>query len=384
MKGIALCEFDEISEDCNSHAKNYISVIKENDTNYLYDELAADNFSSPMQPLALNLCNGTYASFEEDPVKYKLYQEAIRRALSDKVGNNNSHTINVMILGAGRGPIVRAAFEASKAIGCKIKIIVVEKNVTIMPKLEQTIAEVKKRGAKIFLFKGYMQSVKVPDRLKADIFVSELLGAFGCNELSPECLDGAELNGLLKPDGISIPESYESWIRPIMSWRLVDNLRTFCKKRNFSDLFWTVNNINFVVIDEHQLLWKFEHPQKKRDQDELTNVRRVSLEFVARDDVVLHGFAGYFSTTLYKDIEFNIVPNRHTEQLISWWPNFFPVKTFQVLRNGEPFSVTFERKIDDIKVWYEWTVDSFETSNVNGLWHPLARSMEVVKCVNQN
>lgn len=27
---------------------------------------------------------------------------------------------------------------------------------------------------------------------KADIFVSELLGSFGDNELSPECLDGAQ------------------------------------------------------------------------------------------------------------------------------------------------------------------------------------------------
>lgn len=27
---------------------------------------------------------------------------------------------------------------------------------------------------------------------KADIIVSELLGSFGDNELSPECLDGAE------------------------------------------------------------------------------------------------------------------------------------------------------------------------------------------------
>lgn len=38
---------------------------------------------------------------------------------------------------------------------------------------------------------------------KVDILVSELLGSFGDNELSPECLDGAQKH--LKPDGISIP-----------------------------------------------------------------------------------------------------------------------------------------------------------------------------------
>ncbi len=29
-------------------------------------------------------------------------------------------------------------------------------------------------------------------QMKADIMVSELLGSFGCNELSPECLYGAQ------------------------------------------------------------------------------------------------------------------------------------------------------------------------------------------------
>lgn len=34
-----------------------------------------------------------------------------------------------------------------------------------------------------------MRTVEVPE--EADILVSELLGSFGDNELSPECLDGA-------------------------------------------------------------------------------------------------------------------------------------------------------------------------------------------------
>ena len=40
-----------------------------------------------------------------------------------------------------------------------------------------------------------MRKWKAPE--KADILVSELLGSFGDNELSPECLDGAQafLNG---------------------------------------------------------------------------------------------------------------------------------------------------------------------------------------------
>ncbi|AQK68355.1 Protein arginine N-methyltransferase 1.5 [Zea mays] len=58
---------------------------------------------------------------------------------------------------------------------------------------------------------------------KADILVSELLGSFGDNELSPECLDGAQR--FLKPDGISIPSSYTSFIQPITASKLHDDIK---------------------------------------------------------------------------------------------------------------------------------------------------------------
>lgn len=53
---------------------------------------------------------------------------------------------------------------------------------------------------------------------QADILVSELLGSFGDNELSPECLDGAQ--SFLKPGGISIPASYTSFLHPITTHKL--------------------------------------------------------------------------------------------------------------------------------------------------------------------
>lgn len=53
---------------------------------------------------------------------------------------------------------------------------------------------------------------------KADILVSELLGSFGDNELSPECLDGAQR--FLQPGGISIPSSYTSFLQPVTASKL--------------------------------------------------------------------------------------------------------------------------------------------------------------------
>ena len=42
---------------------------------------------------------------------------------------------------------------------------------------------------KVNVLFGDMRTIQVPEL--ADIIVSELLGSFGDNELSPECLDGA-------------------------------------------------------------------------------------------------------------------------------------------------------------------------------------------------
>lgn len=44
-------------------------------------------------------------------------------------------------------------------------------------------------GSSVELITGDMRRVEVPEPV--DILVSELLGSFGDNELSPECLDGA-------------------------------------------------------------------------------------------------------------------------------------------------------------------------------------------------
>lgn len=59
----------------------------------------------------------------------------------------------------------------------------------------------------------------------ADILVSELLGSFGDNELSPECLDGAQR--LLRDDGVSIPCDYTSYLAPVTTAKLHEAVRAY-------------------------------------------------------------------------------------------------------------------------------------------------------------
>ena len=51
--------------------------------------------------------------------------------------------------------------------------------------------------------------------MKGDILMSELLGSFGDNELSPECLIPTEK--YLRPGGIYIPWAYTNHLVPLSS-----------------------------------------------------------------------------------------------------------------------------------------------------------------------
>lgn len=89
-----------------------------------------DFLEIPLQPLYDNLDAYTYEVFEKDPVKYLYYQKAIEQALRDKVPESEieSRTLILMVVGAGRGPLVRAALNAATNTQRKIKVLVIEKN----------------------------------------------------------------------------------------------------------------------------------------------------------------------------------------------------------------------------------------------------------------
>ena len=127
----------------------------------------------------------------------------------------------LMVVGAGRGPLVRAALNASERSGRKIRVFAVEKNPNAVITLQQQQIEL--WGDQVTVISSDMREWNPPEEDFADILVSELLGSFGDNELSPECLDGAQK--FLKPGGISIPYSYTSFIGPLQSSKLYNEVR---------------------------------------------------------------------------------------------------------------------------------------------------------------
>jgi protein arginine N-methyltransferase 5 len=145
-----------------------------------------DYLQAPLQPLMNNLSSLTYESFEQDPIKYNQYQEAIYLALLDKMAAYPKETIVICVAGAGRGPIVDRALEAAKkAKAAKIKVYAVEKNPNAIISMKK-----KQWGELVTIIHADMREWNATE--KCDILVSELLGSIGDNELSPECLDGCE------------------------------------------------------------------------------------------------------------------------------------------------------------------------------------------------
>lgn len=234
-----------------------------------------DVLQLPLQPLADNLENAMYAVFERDPVKYTLYERAILAALMD-LPPHISH-VTIVVAGAGRGPLVDRALNAAKHAHKSAHVYALEKNaaayIGLCQKLntdwtaeklnshygdfdddsiptEETVVEVIRCDMRTWKvpqnpFNAAQPTSPIharsqlppqpPTTQYAHIIVSELLGSFGDNELSPECLDALDTHNVLDPEvGVMIPQSYTAWFTPAMSPTLYTSAAAFPLPRNQS------------------------------------------------------------------------------------------------------------------------------------------------------
>lgn len=133
-----------------------------------------------------------------------------------------------------------------------------------------------------------MRQIGLPEQV--DLLVSELLGSFGDNELSPECIDGAlrflkrESNILYYKHtnskcvcsiagGISIPSSYTAHLAPLSSSKLYNEARAGKDVKSLETpyvvMFQAVNILSGEgggprgkCGSQVQECWEFEHPRR--------------------------------------------------------------------------------------------------------------------------
>lgn len=364
-----------------------------------------DYLQAPLQPLTDNLESITYEVFEKDPIKYDWYERAIARALRDwaeqgKPTSSPDGRVVVAVVGAGRGPLVTRALRASEAVSVEIELWAVEKNPNAYVLLQRhneedwrnrvTVVKSDMRAWKgpwrdgvtptAPSLRSYTSSadapspyIPQPEHTPIDILVSELLGSFADNELSPECLDG--ITHLLNPDyGISIPASYSAHLTPIAAPKLhadiaarghsdasasetpyvvmlhaIDYLSTNLSgptppRKDPGD---GANNADFplnthapstvtpptTTMPNVHKAWEFSHAPSLSPPEfpicNRHNERHARLTFRTRDRGVCHGLAGYFETVLYPGVELSTNPvtmEHKSPGMISWFPIFFPLK----------------------------------------------------------
>lgn len=355
----------------------------------IIDRFAAgyqDFLQSPLQPLTDNLESITYEVFEKDPVKYEWYERATAAALVDLKKTLNRDIV-VAVVGAGRGPLMTRALRASASTGISILPYAVEKNQNAYVLLQNRNATDPLWAKRVKVIKTDMRAWAGPtlpsgEVGKVDILISELLGSFADNELSPECLDGVQ--HVLHPDhGVSIPTSYTAHFTPIASpkiysdllgrtgagaedrWELpyvsmlhqFDNLCLATPKEKPASTKSEKASLELPQPDVKQA-WEFVHPipQAILAQSQLRrggsvaaggtgavggdgwnehNSRFSKSTFTCNNRGVCHGLAGYFETVLYeskeqgKKIELSTNPvtmDEKSKDMISWFPIFFPLK----------------------------------------------------------
>ncbi|KAJ1929991.1 hypothetical protein IWQ60_000720 [Tieghemiomyces parasiticus] len=363
-----------------------------------------DYLQSPLQPLMDHLESATYATFEQDPIKYQQYERAIYQALLDRhpAANqtNEDQAAIIFVVGAGRGPLVDRSLAAAERAGRRVKVYALEKNPNAFVTLQRRKAHSwKERVTIVYGDMRYWAPTTPAER--ADILVSELLGSFGDNELSPECLDGAQQR-LLKPDGISIPQSYASYLAPLSSSKLYSQVAALNGPAHFQTPFVVL----FDAVDclyPAQKVWEFVHPSPvltsatttttgKETGDsgcssssnnnnrtagnpaaaattcetgDLTlpvrtdnqhNTRYAVNSFRNGKATLIHGLAGYFDSVLYGDVTLSIRPDTHTPGMFSWFPIFFPLKVPILVPEGATVTTHLWRLTSAAKVWYEWSV----------------------------
>lgn len=281
-----------------THYTQYLQYLKTRDIQALSEAEKyvlgyEDTLQAPLQPLMDNLEAQTYETFERDPTKYIQYEKAMVRALvllsakraaesalsgggegsgegdvngTATAGTTAPHTTLVLtVVGAGRGPLVAAAISASSTTNVPVRIYAVEKNANAVITLRNRVLT--EFWTNVTVIATDMRDWTPPER--CDIMISELLGSFGDNELSPECLDGAQK--CLKPDGVSIPFNYTSFIAPIATSKLWNMAKGFNLSNsiisNGLDTAYVVRFKSAFQFATAQSLFVFEHPNRSEKID---------------------------------------------------------------------------------------------------------------------
>lgn len=333
----------------------------------------------------------------------------------------------IYVVGAGRGPLVQAALDALRCVGlppCFFKLAAVEKNPqALFALLDRQMHDACRGWRFVQVVRGDMRSSEVAAQLgslRADIIVSELLGSLGDNELSPECIDGAQ-QLLLRRGGISIPAYYWSSLEPVSAPLLHAAAGLAYPDMQQLDGMFVVNPHGvfrpsaegpkkcFFFLHPNPLLPPLPYSEAARRVHAFTKTtvcghsetevmakdvglseadrrlllaangldfgcwtgtlgsaaataserlfdRHAVLSWRIKGDSFIHGFLGYFHCCLYGNVTLSIDPRTHTAQMVSWFPMLLLLRQPIFIRRDQRLTLSISRKSSGSRVWIERAV----------------------------
>lgn len=324
----------------------------------------ADVLEIPLQPLSNPLESGVYEVFESDTTKYHLYFKAICAAISSLVADSSNILLSsitsdlqplvIAVLGAGRGALVDRVLDAiisTRAASRRaVKLYAVELHAGPVAYLHARKAS-DPVWDPVEVVQADMRSW-IPEQ-PANLIVSELLGSFGDNELSPECLAHVENNAaVLATNGIMIPQSYTAYAAPVFSPQVWSKARL--RSSNGLETPYVVRLRQAELIADPQRVWTFTHPCSSRSSSH----KVAKLSFVSALRSRVYGIAGYFEAELFSGISLSTLPGRATPGLNSWFPMFFPIERPIDTLPDTVIDLSIWRERENHRIWYEWAVET--------------------------
>lgn len=230
---------------------------------------------SPLQPLGYNLESTIYETFELDKKKYDLYECSIFKAFVNK----KSEIKNVLQAGAGRGQILTRIISVLKnqqfnEFKNSVLITILEKNANCIPGLLFLKENLGFSNIIIINQTTFDFEKSYKGNEKFDLIISEMLGSFGDNELSPECLK--PLEKLLSKNGVFIPQKYESCISLVSCQKCFNQLEN--RQKAYTVFLARYN----FISDEYKTCFNWNHPETLQNFNEKKQI----LKFTAKTSII--------------------------------------------------------------------------------------------------
>ncbi|CCH60060.1 hypothetical protein TBLA_0C02500 [Henningerozyma blattae CBS 6284] len=412
-----------ITNATNTDNNNNSNGNSNNNNIICLEQLNLPRLLPPLKPHSNMLTNFIYKNFENDKIKYNLYENAINRAIYDiRFKFYKENPLNILILGPGRGPLIDKTYQILKDLKMLdfTNIYAIEKNSNAFLYLQNKNFnnwnnKIKIINSDIF---HWNPTKDKNEKLIFNLCISELLGSFGCNELSPEILYHIERNFTSygnDNDTIFIPNSCSSYIAPIFSplmyqyllnkplnSNITNNTNSNFSEDNFEKP-WVLHNLPYTIVSSKiNEIWSFKHPMQNYNTIQSSNsvINPIELfnknsnsnnDFKIKHKCEIHGFIGYFTANLYENITLSTIPTdstiklapsqyssiydhhqhnedfnntinlSHTVNLKSWSPIVFPLRQPLTVTDDTELLIYLSRNYDrfDKKIWYEWYGESF-------------------------